>query len=92
MNTPANAVISLRRGLHRYPEISGHETETAGRILKFFEALNPDTVITGLAFVFAGSRPGPTVMLRCEMEKPRKMPALIPSAHGPPLFAPILPV
>ncbi len=97
MNTPANAVISLRRELHRYPEISGHETETAGRILKFFEALNPDTVMTGLggtglAFVFAGARLGPTVMLRSEMENPRGMPALIPSAHGPPLFAPILPV
>ena len=73
MNTPANAVIRLRRELHRYPEISGHETETAGRILKFFEALNPDNVITGLggtglAFVFAGSTPGPTVMLRSEMD------------------------
>jgi amidohydrolase len=66
-------IIRLRRDLHRHPEISGAETATARRIADFFRALAPDQTLTGLgghglAFVFAGERPGPTVMLRCELD------------------------
>jgi amidohydrolase len=67
--TPAD----LRRELHRHPELSGSEAETAARICRFFEPLQPDDVIKGLgghgaAFVFSGAEPGPTVLLRCELD------------------------
>jgi len=66
-------IISLRHQLHRHPELSGSEEETAKRILEFFEALNPDQVLSnigghGLAFVFSGDKPGPRVLLRCELD------------------------
>ena len=68
--TPAQR---LRRELHQYPELSGAESETAKRIRRFFDPLRPDAVIEGLgghgmAFVFSGQAPGPTVLLRCEMD------------------------
>jgi len=65
--------VRLRRELHRYPELSGSESNTAKRIARFFQPLRPDLVIRGLgghgiAFVFAGSERGPTVMLRAELD------------------------
>jgi amidohydrolase len=68
-----DAAVKLRRELHRQPELSGDEAQTARRIVEFFEPLEPDRVITGLgghgvAFVFAGAEPGPTVLLRCELD------------------------
>ncbi len=69
MSSPAD----LRRELHRQPELSGSEAETAARICRFFEPLQPDEIIRGLgghglAFVFSGTEPGPTVLLRCELD------------------------
>jgi len=63
----------LRRNLHRYPELSGSESETAARVARFFEPLQPDEVFRdigghGAAFVFSGAEPGPTVLLRCELD------------------------
>jgi amidohydrolase len=68
-----SSITELRRELHQHPEISGAETETARRILRFFEPLQPDEILTGLggnglAFVFKGVAPGPTVLLRCELD------------------------
>ncbi len=68
-----NSVVELRRELHRHPELSGSESGTADRIGRFFETLQPDKVIRGLgghgaAFVFSGAAPGPTVLLRCELD------------------------
>ena len=68
-----DAVIRLRRELHRHPELSGHETETARRIVQFFARLEPDRIIEGLggngvAVVFSGREAGPTVLLRCELD------------------------
>lgn len=66
-------VSGLRRDLHRHPELSGDEAQTARRIQAFFAPLRPDAVVTGLgghglAFVFDGAAPGPTVLLRCELD------------------------
>lgn len=68
-----DAAIRLRRELHRHPELSGHETETAGRIVQFFTHLGPDRIIEGIggngvAVVFSGREAGPTVLLRCELD------------------------
>jgi len=63
----------LRHALHRAPELSGHETETAERIQRFLEAHAPNRIITGLggqgvAAVYEGRHPGPTVLLRADLD------------------------
>lgn len=63
----------LRHELHRFPELSGAETETARRILDFFRPLGADQTWTGLggtgsAFAFGTPESGPTVLLRCELD------------------------
>jgi metal-dependent amidase/aminoacylase/carboxypeptidase family protein len=55
-----NKLIQLRHTLHQFPEIALEESQTAQRILEFFEPLKPDQAVeklggtTGLAFVFKG--------------------------------------
>ncbi|MFN1836263.1 amidohydrolase [Balneola sp. MJW-20] len=67
-----NDIIHLRRTLHRYPELSNEETETAKRISAFFEDLRPDAVLntgrTGKIFVFDSGKPGPCILFRCELD------------------------
>lgn len=67
------AVIELRRELHRSPELSGFEEQTAARMVRFFEPLRPDQLLRGLgghgvAFVFESGTVGPSVLLRCELD------------------------
>ena len=55
--------VQLRHELHRHPELSGRERETARRIAEFFRPLAPDRMIeglggAGLAFVFDGAAAG----------------------------------
>lgn len=62
-----------RRMMHRFPEVSGCERETAARVAVALAALHPDQIITGLgghgvAAVFNGAAPGPTVMFRAELD------------------------
>lgn len=66
-------LVAFRRALHRRPEVSGEEGETAAEVAGALRALGADQVVTGLgghgvAAVFAGAAPGPTVMLRCELD------------------------
>jgi amidohydrolase len=68
-----NSAVTLRRELHRHPELSGCEQETAARIARYLVPLAPDKVVSGLggagcAFVFGRESNGPTVMLRCELD------------------------
>ncbi len=63
----------LRHELHKYPELSGQEHQTAIRITRFLNATSPDRLIdglggTGIAAVYQGSTAGPRVMVRCEMD------------------------
>jgi len=65
--------IRLRHELHRYPELSGKEQGTARRLVQFFSAFQPDSIIeqlggNGVAVVFRGKEPGPTILLRAEMD------------------------
>lgn len=67
------ALIALRKKLHRCPELSHEERETAEMIREFMAPLEPDEVIAdvgghGLIFVFEGREPGPGVMFRCELD------------------------
>lgn len=66
-------LVALRHDLHRAPEISGEEAETALRVARFVEALRPDRLVTGLgghgvAAVFDSAEPGPSVLFRCELD------------------------
>ena len=63
----------LRRELHKNPELSGKEKETAKRIKSFLKKQKPDQIIEGLggqgvAAVFQGEANGPTVLFRCDLD------------------------
>jgi len=62
-----------RRRLHRMPEVSGEEAATAAEVAAMLRAAGPDRVLTGLgghgvAAVWEGAGPGPTVMFRAELD------------------------
>jgi len=66
-------LIALRRELHRTPELSGEEEQTAARVVSELTRFQPDEILTGLgghgvAAVFSGVENGPTVLFRCELD------------------------
>jgi amidohydrolase len=67
------AATTLRRALHRVPEISNHETGTARAIVEFVRNFSADEVIVnlggaGVAVIYQGFEAGPTVMIRSELD------------------------
>ena len=72
-NTDIAELTAFRRDLHRAPEISGEEEQTARTIADALKLLDPTLVMTGLgghgvAAVFEGGAPGPTVLFRAELD------------------------
>lgn len=66
-------VKALRKELHKYPELSGHETETAERIKKFIAENHVAKIIeniggNGLAVIHEFSSSGPNIVIRCELD------------------------
>lgn len=66
-------LILLRKELHKFPELSGKENNTAERIIKFAEKFTPDEIIkniggNGLVVIFKGSKKGKTILIRCELD------------------------
>jgi amidohydrolase len=66
-------LTGLRHDLHRAPEVSRQEVQTAARIAQALRALGADQVVTGLgghgvAAVFDGAEAGPTVLFRAELD------------------------
>jgi amidohydrolase len=66
-------LTAWRHLLHRHPELSGQEVETAARVVAMLQPTQPDHILTGLgghgvAAVFDSGAPGPSVMLRCELD------------------------
>lgn len=66
-------LITLRRELHRYPELSGREKATAERIKAFLSNYPPDQLIEsigghGLVAIYEFDEPGPAVLVRCELD------------------------
>lgn len=64
---------ALRHALHQIPEVSGAEEKTASFIADHLQQYQPDQILTGLggygvAAVFRSAAPGPTVMIRCELD------------------------
>lgn len=67
------SVVALRRTLHRHPELSGEEHETARRVAERLRELGVGAVQTGVngtgvVATLEGERPGPTVLLRADMD------------------------
>jgi amidohydrolase len=67
----ADAVV-LRRQLHEWPELGNHLPRTREAVLAALEGLPLDITLhettSGLAAVLDGGRPGPTVLLRGDMD------------------------
>lgn len=66
-------LIELRHRLHKFPELSGTENGTAEQLALFFKPFNPDRIIPdigggSLAVIFQGSRSGPTILFRSELD------------------------
>lgn len=65
-------VIDWRRHLHQYPELSNREVETAKYIEKHLKSLGMEVETgvahTGVVGLLKGSKPGPTVALRADMD------------------------
>lgn len=66
-------LIRLRHELHRNPELSGQERATGKRLRFFLNKYKPDELYTGIAgegmaAVYHGSEPGPTVLFRCDID------------------------
>ena len=65
------ALTAFRHDLHRSPEVSGAEAETAARVLAAIGPLNPDKVLTGLGghgIAAIWGQGGPSVMIRAELD------------------------
>ena len=72
-NTDVVELTQFRQHLHQHPEVSGEEAWTAAQVVAALEELHPHRLITGLgghgvAAVWEGREPGPTVMFRCELD------------------------
>jgi len=64
---------TLRQTLHSFPEPAGEERQTAEIVRQFLATYEPDELLSevgghGVAAVFRGARPGPTVLVRCELD------------------------
>jgi amidohydrolase len=67
------ALILLRKELHKNPEVSGKELQTAKRIVAFLKKQNPDEIITeiggsGIVAIYKAKQVGKTVLFRCELD------------------------
>jgi amidohydrolase len=65
-------VVGLRREFHMYPELSGQEVRTTGRVLEILEDLGVEARamegMTGAVGLIMGSGQGPTLALRADMD------------------------
>jgi len=67
-----NKVIEWRRDIHKHPELGNRETRTAAIVAKHLKSLGmqveTDIAHTGVVGFLKGAKPGPTVMLRADMD------------------------
>jgi hippurate hydrolase len=65
-------MVELRRVLHQHPELGNHLPVTRDEVLARLEGLPLDITLhestSGIAAVLEGGRPGPTVLLRGDMD------------------------
>lgn len=73
LNQRMTKLTQLRKELHKYPEVSGKEVNTAKRIITFLENYPPDEIVseigsTGILAIYNGKAVGKTVLFRCELD------------------------
>lgn len=73
LNQRVAVLTLLRKELHKHPEVSGKEVNTAKRIISFLENYPPDELIseiatTGILAIYKGKTVGKTVLFRCELD------------------------
>ena len=77
-----NDMVRVRRDLHRHPELGFQETRTAGIVADTLNNLGLEVQTgvgqTGVVGLLEGARPGPTVLLRFDMDA---LPIQEESAH-----------
>ncbi len=65
-------VISWRRDIHQHPELGNRETRTAKLVADHLRSLGIEVTTgvahTGVVGILRGGRPGPTVLLRADMD------------------------
>ena len=72
-NDTLNNLIAFRKYLHKHPELSTKEHETAKKIKEFLSSNPPDEIIegiggTGLAAIYQGIKPGKTILIRGDID------------------------
>ena len=64
--------IAWRRDFHRHPELANREVRTAGKVADHLRSLGLDVKTgiahTGVVAVIQGALPGPTILLRADMD------------------------
>ncbi len=66
-------LIAWRHDLHRHPDLSGDEADTASRVAEVLSVTTPDQLVSGLgghgvAAIYEGAAEGPTIMIRSELD------------------------
>ena len=66
-------LIKLRQTLHKHPELSGEEFETAKRVREFLTETKPSKILrnlggTSFCAVYEFSKSGPVIGIRCELD------------------------
>tara|TARA_B110000503_G_scaffold143004_1_gene242064 strand:- start:846 stop:1976 length:1131 start_codon:yes stop_codon:yes gene_type:complete len=66
-------LIQIRHKLHKYPEVSGNEKETANLIVRFLSKYPPNKLITniggeGILALYNGKKTGKSILFRCELD------------------------
>ncbi len=65
-------IVELRRDLHQYPELGFEEERTSGKVASYLTGLGltPRCGLakTGLCALIEGAHPGPTLLLRADMD------------------------
>ncbi|MBE0638091.1 MAG: amidohydrolase [Bacteroidales bacterium] len=72
-NDQLNQIIALRKDLHKNPELSGVEIETAKKIKAFLKLCSADEIIEdvgghGLIAIYESRIPGKSILLRADMD------------------------
>lgn len=75
MNQKLESLITLRKELHRYPELSGEESDTSQRIIRELEKYEPSQIIKGVGgdgvvaiFNSNDKKPDKTILFRAELD------------------------
>ncbi|WP_418263164.1 amidohydrolase [Flavobacterium faecale] len=73
LNLNTNELITLRKDLHKHPEVALNEFNTVKRICSFLENHPPDELITkvgetGILAIYNGLEKGKTVVFRAELD------------------------